>query len=424
VLDRSVATLRLARLLPVGLGRLTLSLLDQAAFGLSTFLVTADVSRTNGSTGFPYFMILWTVSWACCSLGTELLVTPLRIKLPRGELSRIVVVDVQHLTFMAASFITISAVMAIGLGQDAATQILTVLAIVLSGLTFILRRTVLYIDGAIAASALNSALNLVATILLLALVHVLHQPTVRWGGVVAAIALLLPLIVSVRPRWPLTWRIGMLLLGLSKSGIWFATSTALRGLVYSSGLLAIVAHEYGLRAADALGRIFVLASPVQLASSALPLLLFPSLVRAYALDCQLFQRTLRRQLGLCLSCAAIGLTALYVNFDWWHRLLIRGPDATTVGYLPVASCVMGMLLSSWLGAALQVVRPAPFSLATTVAAAIPTLIAVATHIPAPYLASVPYVFAILSQAALIIGGSRTVADSPGVSENSQAMIAQ
>jgi hypothetical protein len=119
-------------------------------------------------------------------------------------------------------------------------------------------------------------------------------------------------------------------------------------------------------------------------------------------DGRAFWRTFRRQLILCLFFALIGVAALFVVFDWWHQLLVRGQNAATVGFLPVALCVVGILIGSWLGAAVQVVRSAPYSLVTTLVAAAVLLVPVAMHVPAPYLAPLPYFAAISTQITLIL----------------------
>jgi hypothetical protein len=388
--------------LRTSLGHVALSFLDQAAYGLSTFLVTAVVSRSSTAPDFARFMLLWTMSWTICALSTELLVTPLRIALPRGELSSGVIANLQSFSFVVALSGTVSAVLAVALGHEAGATVLGALAIVSSGLSFFLRRAVLYTNASVFAAVVNSMMNLMITILLLVSIRVLEQSAARWGQVVAALALVLPLTTTLRARLPRRWRIGPLLLRLSRSGIWLATGVGLRGLVCSSGLLALVAHTDGLQSAAALGQTFVLASPVQLASSSLPLLLLPGLVRSSALGRDTFRRTLLRQLCMYLLCALIGLIALFVLFDWWRRLLVPQPGAVAASYPPVALFVVGLLLSSWSGSALQAVRSPPYLFVATVVAAAAVPIGVTFHIQPPYMASLPYAFSILTEVALTI----------------------
>src|SRR4051812_40140377 len=59
--------------------------MDQAAYGLSTFMVTAIVSRQLDSGEFGHFMIAWSTAWTGASLVSEALVTPLRIRLAAGK---------------------------------------------------------------------------------------------------------------------------------------------------------------------------------------------------------------------------------------------------------------------------------------------------------------------------------------------------
>lgn len=375
--------------------------MDQAAFGLSSLLVTAMVSRSSAAPEFTRFMILWTMGWTICALSTELLVTPLRIELPREQLPSRVVADLQSACFTLALSATSMAAAAVALRHRAASW-LGILAVVASGLGFILHRAVLYTRLSVGAATRTSLANLAVTVLLLATVRLSGQPAARWGQVVAALALVAPLATSLRARWPAWRRIGPVALRLSRSGIWLATGSGLRNLVCSSGLLALVAHVHGLQAGAALAQTFVLASPVQLASSALPLLLLPSLVRSSSIGVEAFRRVLRRQLGVYLLCAAVGLTMLLVVFDWWRRLLVHEPEAAQVGYLPVASCVLGVLLSSWSGSALQAVRPPAYSFVATAAAALAIPGAIALDVPAPYLASLPWACSILAQVALTV----------------------
>ena len=388
--------------LRTGLGQVALSFLDQAAYGLSTFLVTAVVSRSSEPADFVRFMVLWSLSWTICALSTELLVTPLRIELPRGELSWSVLADLQGISFVLALPITISAVAAVAMRQQGAASILGVLAIVSSGFSFVLRRAVLYTQASVGPAAINSVVNLTATILLLLTFQGLGQSSAQWGQVLAALALLLPLAMSLRSRWPSRWRVGSLLIQLSKSGVWLATGSGLRGLACSSGLMAMVAYANGVQAANALGQTFVLASPVQLASSALPLLLLPGLVRAASVGAGTFRRVLYQQFCLYLLCALVGLGALFVVFEWWRHLLVHQPEVAAVGYLPVALCVLGVLLSSWSGSALQAVRSIPYSFAAMVVAALSIPVGLISHVPPPYLASLPYAFSLLTQVALIV----------------------
>jgi hypothetical protein len=199
-----------------------------------------------------------------------------------------------------------------------------------------------------------------------------------------------------------------LLLRLSRSGAWLAAGLGLRGLACSSGLLALVAHADGLEPAAVLGQTFVLASPVQLASSALPLLFLPSLVRSGALGGRLFRRVLGRQLCVYLLCAGAGLSALFLLFDWWRGLVVHEPEAGAAGYLPVALCVLGILLSSWSASAVQAALPARYLFMATVVAAAAVPIGVLSPIPPPYLASLPYACSVSTEVALIlVMGPRT-----------------
>jgi hypothetical protein len=139
-----------------------------------------------------------------------------------------------------------------------------------------------------------------------------------------------------------------------------------------------------------------------LASTALPLLLLPELVRARERGHSSVRRVLIRQLVLYAAVAALGLVALRATFDWWRDALIHGSTQVGVGFMPVALLVIGMLLTSWGGAALQTLRPAAFTMIPVIATVVPLGALILSGLNPSYLAAVPYGVVLLFQVALVV----------------------
>jgi len=367
---------------------LSLNLLDQAAYGLATFMITGVVSRTTSPSEFARFFIFWSVAWTISAAASDLVVTPLRLAIPRGEVQRADVERLERFFTCAGLVLCVTGFVGgpFGYAPDV-PQIAGFIAMPFACTAFSIRRASLYSRAAVATAASTSGVNFGITLVLVGLCILSGHQLATYGLPIAAIALCLPLLTR---RSPASGQRGFKLLARAcRTGFWFATNSIVRGLAFTSGLVALSAALRGSNATALLGRTFVMAAPVQLASSALPLLLMPRLLAAERIGAVALRRTIGVQLCMYLFAAFSGLVVFRIVFGEWKRLLL--PSAThDPGFLAVSFLIFVILMTSWSSPVIQMLCHASTPLITTLSIAVPSLIAVALPLPSPLLAGVPY----------------------------------
>lgn len=376
-----------------------LSMIDQATYGLSTYLVTATAARTSDAAGLGRFMLLWGSAWLTLSLLSAALLLPIRLALARKEIAPSQVRGLQYAAFAAGGAATAAAAGLQLLQQSVAADLASCAAVTIVGLAYALKRGLAYQHGRESLAATCSSANLAATLPLLGLLLLTEQPVTHWGLLVAAIALIPAALPAAADRWH--WRDGLrLVLSFKRESFWNAVSTAAGGWVFGVGLMGLVASTRGITEAGHMAQLLVLVTPVQLASQTLPMLTLHRLAAAALVGPHAFRREWRWDLRVYAVLAALGFGGLYVVYDTWSGLIL-GPSDTPVPWLATTMCGVGILFSSWAGTALWASQSARNLLAGNALAGLGMLAGDLLGVPTLYLVALPYWVAPGCHAALV-----------------------
>ncbi len=377
-----------------------LGMSDQVAYGLSTFVVTATISRNSDSATLARFLILWSLGWGLAAALGEMIGTPLRLALPTQRVTEQDAQAVDRLVLISATCIAFVATGAAlcGVGWLAAGSGIGALAA--AGSAVSIRRARLYSAGHVATSVRNSVVNLLGTVACLFGVHVSDSEVGGWAMPIAAGTAIAPLWIAQRGRGFDAQRALRAARKLAVEGYAFAISVAIRILAYSVGMLTMVAGTRGLREAGLMGEVLILTTPVQLVSSVLPLILMPSLARSGERGSGAFLREWLLQARVYAAASAGGVVLLGMGYSSWSRLAI---GETSPRLLPaVLLAAIGILWSSWSSSAVQVLLHPTATLLVTVAVASVSFGCALLGTPAVYLVALPYFAAVGIHTSLIL----------------------
>ena len=380
----------------------SLSLVDQTTYGLSTYLVTAMAARTSDPASLGRFMTIWVTSWLVLSLLSAAVLIPLRIALARGQLHGTEVHGLQRLAFTAGTGVTALAVGAGLLAGPALAHVTGGLAVATVGFAYALTRGLGYNDGQEGRIALRSTGNLLLTLPLLGTVLLLHGSVTRWGLAVAAVALLPSAVPAPGPRIP--WRKCLHLLAVSKrESLWNAVSAAVSGGVFGAGLMWLVTVTRGEVETGHLAQVLVLVTPVQLASATLPLLSLHRLAAAVA-ERRAFAREWLQELHVYALLSAAGFGVLYLVYEPWTQLILG--DMNGVPWLAATGCGLGILFGSWAGTAVRASQSARNLLIGPMVAAVAVIVGERLGLPTMYLLTLVYAIAASAHALMVLGWLR------------------
>lgn len=336
-------------------------IIEQGLIGLGNFLVSWMALRHLPSDQMALFALVWSMAWALFAVFSEALITPLRVQLASSGKS-----DSLDLIRLVSTAMAILLVM-IGLplvfiepwGESLSLGLMT-LGIPSAAIAFYSARS---LDIEAHRSTRMIRRGCVYTFCSLAGLLLIPGvfPSTGLYPVVACVALILgSLDVGIRRKFALrSWGKACRLIGHTAwSNRAFGIATALRVTLFSSGLLFFIGHILGSQAIAVYAALFVLISPIQLASSSLPWLLLSRQARLTENRRKFLTEMLLQLAGyLFLGLAACGILTLL--WGWWTTSSIsdssiRGTVSSSL--LGVVLLMFGILLTSWSSTLTQILK--------------------------------------------------------------------
>ncbi len=374
--------------------RIATTVVEQGLIGLSNFVVSWAALRAFGVDQMATFVLAWSIAWGLFAVISEAVITPLRVALAKEPGDQRLLV-IKSAAVAVASLTLIIAGLLVTVGNEPAAVVAAIPAVALCGLSLHLQRAFSQNSASPILLLLRGCINLGGVAVGLATIQHLGIDSPATFLVVGGFAVLITSLIDGKVQLRI-WHTGVIIfVGQAWRGRLFGLSTAIRVILYSVGIIAILQVAVGSSAVAAYAAIFVVIGPSQIVSSSVPWLLLPALAKATVTRI-LFARTVILHFVFYSLFAAIAAVVLVLFWDWWLEQTI-GDDVirSTMqsSQLAVIAIMSAVIISSWTTTALQVLSAQRAQFFIVLVSGGVAAIA-ATFMPVSIVAGLPYLLSV------------------------------
>lgn len=337
-------------ILPKRTWELSLGILDQAAYGASTYVVTVAVAHEASTHGLGQYLLVWGYGWLGSAVLSAAIVIPVRLRLAREEIRSEELYGLRIVSYYMTLAATLLSGLFIWLLPGLTADIFAAIAIALAGWAFALRRGAYYAQGEPHKATIMSVSNLLSTATMLGMLRLADASITDWGVFIGAAALLPAVALLKESRGSVIAGCGVLV-QLRMESVWNGVNGLLNGVLFGVGMLTLVTRVRGFGDAGSLGHLLILVSPVQIVSQALPLMYLHRLIRAYSLGAGEFLAEWFLQLRMYMTASFVGFGVLYAMYPQWLHFVIG--EMAKVPYVWVALCGISILFCAWSSSGIQ-----------------------------------------------------------------------
>lgn len=379
--------------------RMLALVVDQGCIGVASYAVSWSSAHQFGSRDLATFFIHWIWGWGSFAILSELLLTPLRLGLARGERTLAETFGLARALNLITLSLAAAAVVLAAAGAPGPAGWVAAAGITTAATGFYAIRVAHYNVSDRLVLPWRSIGYASMSVAAVAVLTLTDRLSVLSALLLATVSLTVASLTRQQraPVWPT-------LRALLPQGVWWAGSTGIRVVLYSTGLTAIIQLVSGKIDIGAYAAIFVLIAPAQFIGSALPWVFQPELARASA-DRGTFRRVWVRQLAFYVVLLAVMSVGLGLFFRGWVSISLGSPELRerlSDGLLATVVLAWTLVLSSWVSAAMQALGWTRALLGTIVVSGLLACGTAALGVDVLLVASVPYLVSVVVSIALTV----------------------